>query len=106
MTETLPAHTPAAQGQPVLDNNLPPDTADANDHGARTPRRRTAARAATPTASTASANTDPAGCTGLSSRSRSCASAVNHTRISTTAAANRRSQPRTVDTGTPDTTAE
>ena len=100
MPETLTGHTIAAQGQPVLDNNRPPDAADANDHGPRTPRRRTAARAATPTASTASPNMVCCGCNASSSRSRSCARTVNHTRISTTDAANLRNQPRTVDTGT------
>ncbi len=97
----MPAQQTAAQGQPVLDNNRPRLADDANDHGPAGPSRNTAARAATPTASTASANTVAAGSIGPSNGSRSCANTVNQTRTMPALTANRRSQPRTVDTGTP-----
>ena len=85
----------------MLDNSRPRLTEDANDHALTGPSRNTAALAATPIASTASATTDPPGPIGPSSGSRSCANTVNQTRTIAALTANRRSQPRTVDTGTP-----
>lgn len=60
---TLTASQGANQGEVVLETNLPTVSTDAHDHGDRGPNRNDAARAATPTASTASANTPPAGAT-------------------------------------------
>lgn len=96
----------ASQGQFVLLNSRPAVAADANDHGGRDSSRNVPARAATAIASTASPNTLPAGANGSSNGSRSWASTVNHTRTASAARAKRRSQPRTVEAGTPNTDAD
>ena len=101
----MPAQQTAAQGQPVLDNSRPRLADDANDHAPTGPSRNTAALAATPIASTASPTTDPAGPIGPSNGSRSWANTVNQTRTIPALTANRRSQPRTVDTGNPNISA-
>ena len=90
-----------AQGQLVLDNNPPRDARTANCHGATTPSRTAAALAATAIASTASPTFVPVGEIGPNTGSKPCASTVNHTRINSAFAANRRNQPRTVAAGTP-----
>ena len=102
----MAAQPAAAQGQLVLDSSRPQLDTDANDHGSTGSRRNDAARAATAIASTASANTDSAGVIGASIGSRSWATTVNHTRIDSALAANRRNQPRTVDAGKPALIAE
>ena len=98
-------HTGATQGQLVLDNNLPAVTADANCHAGRGPSRRTAAAAATPTASRASANTEPAGTIGANIGSNATAQRVKCPRTRSATNAKRRNQPRTVDGSRPSTAA-
>ncbi len=93
------------QGRLVLDNNLPPVAADAKRHGSHGPSRRTAAAAATPIASIASANPDPAGQIGPSIGSNATAQRVKCSRTRPASASKRRSQPRTVHTVTPTTCA-
>ena len=85
----------------MLESNRPRLADDANDHGATGTRRNDDARAATATASTASPTADPVGAIGANNGSRSWANTVNHTRTCSALAANRRSQPRTVETGNP-----
>lgn len=89
----------------MLDNNRPRLAADANRHGSTEPNRNDAARAATATASTASPTSVPVGASGANIGSRSWANTVNQTRTASALWAKRRSQPRTVDTGTPTITA-
>ena len=102
----MAAQPAVAQGQPVLHNNSPPVATDANDHGPLEPNRNDPARAATAIDSTASPNADAVGANGASIRSKSWASTVNHERIASALEAKRRSQPRTVDAGTPKDNAE
>lgn len=98
-TDSLNAAQGAAQGELVLDNNAPHVNADAICHGGRGPKRNTAARAATATASTASANGEPAGTIGANSASNACAHTVKCDRIASAHTPKRRNHPRTVDTG-------
>ena len=88
-----------------MHNNTPPDSAAASGHTALTPRRSTHALPATPIAPSASANTLPAGVIGESSASSAHAYAVKCARILSAPASNRRSHPRTVSFGTPNSTA-
>lgn len=99
--ERFAAQRAATQGQPALDNSRPRLAIDANDHGATGAIRNDVARAATATASTASPTADPVGAIGANNGSRSWANTVNHTRTCSAFSANRRSHPRTVDTGNP-----
>ena len=85
----------------MLDNNRPRLTDDANDHAPTGLNRNTNARAATPIASTASPTADNVGPITANIGSRSWANTVNQTRTIAALTANRRNQPRTVDTGTP-----
>lgn len=98
----MTAQPGATQGQLVLDNKAPPVSTDARRHAGRGPSRRTAAAAATPTAATASPNGDPAGSIAPSDGSNAAAHRVKWARIRSAATAKQRSQPRTVDAGTPE----
>ena len=89
----------------MLDNNPPLDAREANHQGSDRPSRNADARAATATASTASPTVLPVGETGPSNGSSPCANTVNHARIASAFLAKRRSQPRTVDGGNPNTAA-
>ncbi len=89
----------------MLERSRPRLASDANDHGPTGANRNDAALAATPTASTPSPTGVPVGANGASIGSRPWARTVNHTRICSAFTANRRSQPRTVETGTPTTNA-
>ena len=75
--------------------------AAAHPHAGRGPNRNVAARAAIPIASTASANTDPAGSIGPCNGSRRYAHTVKCDRMAAAFAPNRRNHPRTVPAGTP-----
>lgn len=97
----MAAQTAAAQGQPVLESSRPRLADEANDHGSTGARRNDAARAATATASTASPTGVPLGATGANIGSRPWARTVNQALTASALTAKRRSQPRTVDTGTP-----
>ncbi len=77
----------------MLESSRPEVADDANDHGNTGQSRNDAARAATPTASTASPNAVPVGTTGASIGSKPWASTVNHTRTCSAFKAKRRSQP-------------
>jgi len=102
----LPDHTTAAQGQLVLidscgqpgANNRPALTALARRQPDTmlTPNRRAAA---IPIASTASANKPPADTGTSASTANVNASAVNAARTASARNPNRRSQPRTVESG-------
>ncbi len=89
----------------MLDNNRPRLAEDANDHGAAAPSRNPAARAAAPTASTASPNSVVAGASTPNNGSKPWANTVNHTRIASALRAKRRNHPRTVEAGTPNANA-
>lgn len=102
---TLPAHTGANQRQLVLANKPPPVNRPANAHTAPGPNRRTAARVATPTASTASPNALPAGTGGSEPGANVSAHCVKNAAITEARNRNRRNQPRTVAAGTPNRSA-
>ena len=85
----------------MLDNNPPPDNRPAVGHAARGPKRITAARVATPTASTASPTGVPDGDGGSEPGDNTNAHCVKNAAITTARDRNRRSHPRTVDAGTP-----
>ena len=85
----------------MLEISRPPLAEEANCQGATGARRSDAARAAAAMASTASPTGVGVGASGASIGSRSWASTVNQTRIASALAAKRRSQPRTVEGGTP-----
>lgn len=89
----------------MLESSRPRLAADANRHGSTGANRNDAARAATAIASTASPTADPAGVTAPNIGSRPWANTLNQTRTASALRANRRNQPRTVDTGTPTITA-
>ena len=98
---TLPAQRGSNQRQLVLANNPPPHNRAARSHTGPGPNRTTAARVATPTASTASATALPNGAGGSEPGARVSAHRVKNTAITAARAPNRRSQPRTVAAGTP-----
>ena len=102
---TLPAHTGANQRQVVLANNPPPVNRAARAHTRPGPNRRTAARVATPTASTASATGLPVAAGGSEPGANANAHRVKNAAIAAARATNRRSQPRTVAAGTPNRSA-
>ena len=77
----------------------------ANSQGQRGDSLTTAAAPARPIASTASANPDPVGSNGAACGSSAWSNVVNLTRILSACAVNRRSHPRTVETGRPKDTA-
>lgn len=87
------------QGEFVLESNRPAVNTDTHDHPGRGPRRNDAARAATPTASTASAHAEPAGATPAKFGSNRSAHTVKCAATRPTATRKRRSQPRTVEAG-------
>lgn len=85
----------------MLHNKAPLVAPDTNTHTDPVgPNRRTAAPAATPIASNASATGDPRDSIGPNDGSNRCANNQNSRRVSSARAANRRSQPRTVSAGT------
>ena len=87
-------------------SNLPPEAADAANHGDTAPSTGHLAATATaaPTiAATASANRDCAAAGTTGSGPQSTSSTVNATRTASAREANRRSHPRTVSTGRPAT---
>lgn len=98
---TLPAHTGANQRQLVLANKPPPVNRPANAHTPLGPNRRTPARVATPTASTASPTTLPEGRGGSEPGANTSAHRVKNEAMLTARARNRRNQPRTVAAGNP-----
>ena len=85
----------------MLHNNRPPDNTEAIRHTSMEPNRSTHALAATAIASSASATPPPAGMTAPNSTSSTTAQRVKCALIASRSATNRRSQPRTVSTGTP-----
>ena len=85
----------------MLANNPPPDNRPANAHTGPGPNRRTAARVATPTASTASPTPLPVGAGGSEPGANTNAHCVKNAAITTALDRNLRSQPRTVAAGTP-----
>jgi hypothetical protein len=85
----------------VLDNNPPPDNRAANRHGPAGPKRNTAARVANPMASTASPTAVPVGDGGSDAGANTNAHRTNNAANSIAPHRNRRSQPRTVEGGTP-----
>ena len=89
----------------MLESSRPRDAADANNHASTGPRRNDAALAATPSASSASPTAVAVAPIGFNIGSKSWARTVNHTRTCSAFAANRRSHPRAVETGTPANTA-
>ena len=98
---TLPAQRGANQRQLVLANNPPPVNRPARAHTGPGPNRRTAARVATPTASTASATGLPVGAGGSEPGANVNAHRVKNAAITIARAPKRRSHPRTVAAGTP-----
>ena len=85
----------------MLDNNPPPVSRAASCHGPAGPNRRIAALVARPTASTASATTDPAGPGGSDAGANTNTHRTKNPAISVADLVNRRSQPRTVAAGNP-----
>jgi hypothetical protein len=86
-------------------NNPPPESALAKRHGERRPRLNDAARPQRPIASTAPASPEPAGRPAATSGSSTNAQRVKCWRISSANDHPRRTQPRTVDSGTPSSAA-
>lgn len=89
------------QRQLVLDNSPPPHNRPARGHAGPGPNLTTDARVAIPTASTASANVLPVDTGGSDPGANASAQLVKNAAITLARDRNRRSQPRTVDTGTP-----
>ena len=102
---TLAAQRGANQRQLVLANNPPPVNRPANAHTGPGPNRQTAARVATPTASTASLTALPAGAGGSEPGANVNAHCVKNAAITVARNRNRRNQPRTVADGTPNRSA-
>lgn len=89
----------------MLANRPPPVNRPADAHTGPGPNRRTAARVATPTASTASPAALPVGPGGSEPGANVKAHCVKNAAIATAFDRNRRNQPRTVAAGTPDRSA-
>lgn len=102
---TLPAQAGANQRQLVLANNPPPHNRAAVTHTGPGPNRHTAARVATPTASTASPAALAVGAGGSEPGANTIAHRQKNDAIVAARTRNRRSQPRTVAAGTPTTAA-
>src|SRR5487761_2521827 len=102
---TLHAQRGANQRQLVLANNPPPVSRAARVQTGPGPNRRTAARVATPTASTASPTVLPVDAGGSEPGANSSAHRVKNAAITVARAPTRRSQPRTVAAGTPNRSA-
>lgn len=98
---TLNDHTGVNQREPVLASNPPPVKRVARCHGRAGPNRRIAALAARPIASTASVTGDFEGFGGFEAGASTRAQRVKNPVISGADVLNRRSQPRTVEAGTP-----
>lgn len=98
---TLPAQRGANQRQLVLANNPPPHNRAATCHTGPGPNRHTAARVATPTASTASPTAVPVASAGSDPGANTNPHLVKNDPMTAALARNRRSQPRTVAAGTP-----
>jgi hypothetical protein len=98
---TLPAQLGVNQRQLVLANIPPPVNRAALVHTGPGPNRRTAARVATPTASTASPTALAVGAGGSEPGANVNAHWVKNAAIAPAREANRRNQPRTVAAGTP-----
>ncbi len=98
---TLPAQLGVNQRQLVLDNNAPPHNRPARLHAEPGPNLTTDARVAIPTASTASANALAVGAGGSDPGANASAQVVKNAATTAALDRNRRSQPRTVDAGTP-----
>lgn len=101
---TITAHGGGNQGQ-LVHNNPPPVSALANRHGDRRPRRNDAARPQRPIASTAPPSPQPAGRPVATSGSSTNAQRTKCWRITSAKHRARRSQPRTVDSGSPSSAA-
>jgi hypothetical protein len=86
-------------------NNPPPVSALANRHGERRPRLSDAARPQRPIASTAPASPEPAERPAAANGSSANAQQAKCWRISSANDRARRTQPRTVDSGSPSSTA-
>jgi hypothetical protein len=99
--DTLLAQAGLNQRQLVLANNPPPHNRPANTHTGWRPNRQTAARVATPTASTASPTPLPVGAGGSEPGANINAHCVKNAATATALERNRRSHPRTVAGGTP-----
>lgn len=84
-----------------MHNNPPPESALANRHGDRRPRRNDAARPQRPIASTAPASPQPAERPVATTGSNANAQRAKCWRIASAKNRARRSQPRTVDSGSP-----
>ena len=102
---SLAASQKAGKGEFVLAINLPPVAPETKAQTGWRPSRRSAAWAARPMASTASARAVERGVTGPGDGSSQTASRVKCARISWARPAKRRSQPLTVVGGTPSTPA-
>lgn len=98
---TLPAQLGVNQRQLVLDNNAPPHNRPARLHAGPGPNLTTDARVAIPTASTASPTSLPVGSGGSDPGANASAQVVKNAAMTAALDRNRRSQPRTVDAGTP-----
>lgn len=102
---TLPAQRGANQRQLVLANRPPPHNRAAITHTGPGPNRTTAARVATPTASTASPTALAVGTGGSEPGANTSAQRAKNDAITAARARNRRNQPRTVAAGTPNAAA-
>ena len=102
---TLPVHIGVNQRQLVLDNKPPPVNRPARSHTGPGPNRRTAARVAIPTASTASPTALLVGAGGSEPGANTSAHCVKNAAIVAARNRNRRNQPRTVATGNPNRSA-
>lgn len=89
----------------MLANRPPPVNRPASTHAGRGPNRCTAARVATPTASTAFPTALPAGRGGSEPGANVNAHRVKNPAIASARNRNRRNQPRTVAAGTPNRSA-
>jgi hypothetical protein len=85
----------------VLESSTPPDAKLAQHHTGRGPCANTAARAATPTASTASTKAPKPGPAGASETSSANAQRQKCSRIAVARSPKRRNQRRTLHAGTP-----
>jgi len=97
----MPAQLGVNQRQLVLDNKPPPDNRAARLHAEPGPNLMTAARVAIPTASTASPASLPVDTGGSDPGTNANAQVVKNAAITVARNRNRRNQPRTVATGTP-----
>ena len=104
MGHTITNHGGRIQGT-LVHNNPPPDSELASCHGERAPSDNTAARAHRPTASTTAPIPPPSGRPTANAGSSSNAQRTKCTQIRSASSLARRSQPRTVESGNPNSTA-